>query len=192
MSESTQNIIGTCLREARKAAGYDNAGQAAIKVNRSPETVGRHERGDIPLSPEDAIQYAAAYQRPDIMIRYCDGCPVHRAIYGDMPVCERSLPWGAMRIASRLRRSAMYADKLESILDDGVVNADEVAELLEVFGFLREIGHAGKELLAASMSVGILKDAKKTAPTGMGAAERATITRSKADQKTHAYCNTSA
>lgn len=190
MPDSSQNTIGMCLREARKAAGYDNTGQAAVRVARSPETVGRHERGDIPLSTEDAIQYAAAYGRPDILIRYCDSCAVHQAIYGDTPLCERSLPWGAMRIASRLRRSAMYADRLESILDDGIVNADEVADLLEVFSFLREIGHAGKELLAASMSLGIVRDAKKAAPAGTGATERASITRSKADQKAHSHCTT--
>ncbi|MEA4928410.1 MAG: helix-turn-helix transcriptional regulator [Candidatus Limiplasma sp.] len=190
MPESTQNIIGMCLREARKAAGYDNAGQAALKVNRSPETVGRHERGDIPLSPEDAIQYAAAYARPDILIRYCDGCPVHKAAYGDTPVCDRSLPWGAMRIANRLRRSAQYAEKLETILDDGIVNEDELPDLMEVFDFLRDVGQAGRELLAESLSLGILKDTKKAAPTGMGATERARITHSKADHKAHSHCTT--
>lgn len=190
MPDSTLNIIGMCLREARKAAGYDNTGQAAIRVARSPETVGRHERGDIPLSTEDVIQYAEAYGRPDIMVRYCDGCPVHKALYGDTCICERSLPWGAMRIASRLRRSAIYAEKLEAILDDGVIQEDEIPDLLEVFNFLREVGHAGRELLATSMSSGILKDAKKAVPAGTGATERATITHSKADQKAHAYCNT--
>lgn len=49
---------------------------------------------------------------------------------------------------------------------------------------------AGRELLAESLSLGILKDVKKAAPTGMGATERAVITHSKADQKAHAHCTT--
>lgn len=190
MPDSGVNIIGMCLREARKAAGYDNAGQAAVKVSRSPETVGRHERGDIPLSAEDAIQYATAYDRPDILIHYCDDCAVHLALYGDSHICERSLPLGAMRIATRLRRSAKYAEQLEAILDDGIVNEAELPELMEIFSFLREVGQAGRELLAASMSSGILKDTKKAAPTGMGATERAKITLSKADHKAHLHCTT--
>lgn len=190
MPDSTRNTIGMCLREARKAAGYDSAVQAAMKVCCSPETVGRHERGDIPLSIEDVIQYAAAYGRPDILIRYCDGCAVHRALYGETHLCERSLPWGALRIASRLRRSVLYAEKLEAILDDGIVNEAEIPDLMEVFSFLGEVGQAGRELLAESMSLGILRDAKKAAPAGTGATERAPITHSKADTRAHSHCTT--
>lgn len=190
MPEITQNTIGMCLREARKAAGYGSAGQAAVKVARSPEVVGRHERGDIPLSPDDALEYAQAYKRPDILMHYCDGCPVKRAVYGDSTLEERSLPWSAMRIATRLRQSSFYADQLEAILDDGVVNSDELPTLMEIFGFLQDVGQAGREMLATSMSIGLIQDAKKAAPTGMGATERATIMHSKADTKAHLHCTT--
>lgn len=190
MSDSTPNIIGMCLREARKAAGYDNTGQAAVKVSRSPETVGRHERGDIPLSTEDAIQYAQAYGRPDIMLRFCDDCRIHKALYGEGRMCERDLPWCAMRTAARFRRCAAYGERLEAILDDGIVDSSELPELVEVFSFWQELGRAGREMLAACMSQGILKNAKEAAPAGTGATERAKITLSKADQIAHLHCTT--
>ena len=83
-----------------------------------------------------------------------------------------------------------FAEKLETILDDGIVNEDELPDLMEVFDFLRDVGQAGRELLAESLSLGILKDMKKAAPTGMGATERARITHSKADHKAHSHCTT--
>ncbi|MDD3334132.1 MAG: helix-turn-helix transcriptional regulator [Eubacteriales bacterium] len=190
MSDSVETTIGMCLREARKAAGYCNAGQAAIQVSLSPETVGRHERGTAKLLPEDAIHYASIYGRPDILIRYCDDCPVHEALYGNTRIRDRDLPWNAMRISSRLRKSAYYAERLEAILDDGVIDDDELPELEDILSFLQDLDIARREMLAVSMSLGIIHDTKKAAPTGMGATERAKTTHSKADQMAHAYCTT--
>lgn len=190
MSESVETTIGMCLREARKSAGYVSAGQAAVKVSLSPETVGRHERGTAKLTPEDAIHYAGIYQRPDILIRYCDGCPVHEALYGNARIRERDLPWNAMRISSRLRKSAYYAERLEAILDDGVIDEGELPELEDILQFLQDLDIARREMLIVSMSLGIIQDTKKAAPTGMGATERAKTTHSKADQIARVYCNT--
>lgn len=190
MPKYNRNTIGMCLREARKAAGYGSTGQAAVKVSRSSEVVGRHERGDIPLSPEDAIQYADAYDRPDILIRYCDGCQIHRRLYGDTKICDRDLPWNALRIATRLRKSAYYAEQLEAILDDGIVDENELPELLKVFEFLQEVGEAGREMLATSMSLGIVKDTKKAVPAATGTTTRAKTNHCKTDQIAHVYCTT--
>ena len=43
------------LREARSRAGYANRVAASMAVPFSPETIGRHERGDVEMEPEDAI-----------------------------------------------------------------------------------------------------------------------------------------
>ncbi|MEG1884523.1 MAG: helix-turn-helix transcriptional regulator [Clostridia bacterium] len=189
MPESVESTIGMCLREARKAAGYDSAAQAAVNVSLSPETVGRHERGAVKLLPEDAIHYANIYKRPDILIRYCDDCPVHEAMYGGAHICNRDLPWNAMRISNRLRKSAYYAERLETIIDDGIVDDAELPDLEDILQFLQDLDVARREMLAMGMSLGII-GTKKAAPTGMGAAERAKITHSKADQMAHAYCTT--
>ena len=47
------------LREARVRAGYVSRGTATTAVPFSPETIGRHERGDIALEPEDAVTYSS-------------------------------------------------------------------------------------------------------------------------------------
>jgi len=192
LPDSSENIIGMCLREARKAAGYDNAGQAAAKVNRSPETVGRHERGDIPLSTEDAIQYAEAYGRPDIMIRYCDDCRIHQALCGARRIHPDDLASSALKILAKLRKSPILEARISEIFEDGIVRKDEIPALENYCSMLMEFAVTGNEFIAACMVNGILKDAKKAAPTGMGATERAKITLSKADQIAHSYCNTRA
>ena len=68
------------LREARMRAGFVSRGTASTVVPYSPETIGRHERGDVEMEPEDALVYAECYQSPDILPRYCATCPVGRAI----------------------------------------------------------------------------------------------------------------
>ncbi len=190
MSVSDETTIGMCLREARKAAGYDSAGQAALKVSLSPETVGRHERGTAKLLPEDAIHYANVYRRPDILLRYCDDCAVREALYGRTRIRDRDIHWNAMRVSNRLRKSAYYAERLEAILDDGVIDDSELPELEDILQFLQDLDCARREMLAMSMSLGIITDTKKAAPTGMGTAERAKTTHSKADQIARVYCST--
>lgn len=60
-----------CLREARIAAGYQNVSQAGAAVHRSKESVGRHERGDVMMQAADVIEYAEAYDCPEILMAYC-------------------------------------------------------------------------------------------------------------------------
>ena len=91
------------LRDARLQAGYASRDMAAIKLNYSPETIGRHERGDVPVSPDDIIRYAEGYQRPDIMLRYCASCPVGKKT-GKRAV-DRDLPWAALRVSQRLQKA---------------------------------------------------------------------------------------
>ena len=55
------------LREARMRAGFVSRGTASTVVPYSPETIGRHERGDVEMEPEDALVYAECYQSPDIL-----------------------------------------------------------------------------------------------------------------------------
>ena len=64
------------LREARVKAGYVSRGTASLAVPYSPETIGRHERGEVDLTPADAVVYAESYKSPDILLRYCATCPV--------------------------------------------------------------------------------------------------------------------
>ena len=70
MATTAASTTQSYLRDARLQAGYASRDTAAIKLNYSPETIGRHERGNVPVSPDDIIRYAEGYQRPDIMLRY--------------------------------------------------------------------------------------------------------------------------
>ena len=126
MATTAASATQSYLRDARLQAGYASRDTAAIKLNYSPETIGRHERGDVPVSPDDIIRYAEGYQRPDIMLRYCASCPVGKKT-GKRAV-DRDLPWAALRVSQRLQKAKEIADKLESIADDGIVDHMERAD----------------------------------------------------------------
>lgn len=138
------------LRDARLQAGYASRDTAAIKLNYSPETIGRHERGDVPVSPDDIIRYAEGYQRPDIMLRYCASCPVGKKT-GKRAV-DRDLPWAALRVSQRLQKAKEIADKLESIADDGIVDHMERADFDTALAFLRSLEETITDMLLLAMS----------------------------------------
>lgn len=58
----------TYLADARIAAGYQSREDAAIRVPYAAVTIGRHERGEVRLAPDDILIYAQAYNAPEIMI----------------------------------------------------------------------------------------------------------------------------
>lgn len=90
------------LREARIRAGYVNRGTAAMVVPYSPETIGRHERGDIEMEPEDAVVYADCYNEPGIMARYCATCPVGQRM---SQTARHGKTWSCRASNSRTTRS---------------------------------------------------------------------------------------
>ena len=74
----------TDLVDARIAAGYQSREDAAIRVPYAAVTIGRHERGEIRLAPDDIIIYAKAYNAPEIICvrsqRRRTGLPILRMI----------------------------------------------------------------------------------------------------------------
>lgn len=155
MSIYATNPLGSYLREARRKAGNDSIIDAAKQTNRSPETIGRHERGEVNIHPLDLIQYAKAYNRPDLLLRYCGECPIHQALYGEGPQ-ERELPWATLRLSNRLRMAAEHAERLEQIIDDGVVDSHELPSYEDTIAFLQSLEATSRELLLQSMACGLI------------------------------------
>ena len=64
------------LREARQRAGHTSLEAAAQHVPWSPQVIGRHERGDVKITPQDVVIYADKYCAPELFSGYCASCPV--------------------------------------------------------------------------------------------------------------------
>ena len=111
------------LREARVRAGYISRGTATTAVPFSQETIGRHERGDVELEPEDAVTYAECYKSPDILHRYCATCPVGQRI--GRTATDRPLPHATLRIRRLIVDAQSVAERLEQIAFDGVIDDTE-------------------------------------------------------------------
>lgn len=162
MSTAGTRTVPTYLREARIAAGYANRDTAAIDVPYSPETIGRHERGDVPVAPEDAMIYAQCYGRSDILLRYCADCPIGRAT--ERAVTDRDLPFATLRLTQRLRRAAQeIASTLEAIADDGVVDDRERPVFNESISSLKELGETISDIVLYAAKEG-MQDIEKGRP----------------------------
>ncbi|MEA4901891.1 hypothetical protein [Desulfitobacterium sp.] len=156
MSATATKTAPTYLREARIAAGYASRDTASIEVPYSPETIGRHERGDVPVAPEDAMVYARSYGRSDILIRYCADCPVGRAT--GKQVTDRDLPFATLRLTQRLRKAAKdIAATLEEIADDGIVDEGERPVFNTALASLEELGETITDIVLFAAAHGIEK-----------------------------------
>lgn len=140
------------LREARMAAGYVSRGTAAMAVPFSPETIGRHERGDVELRPEDAVTYADCYASPDIMMRYCASCPVGQRT--GKRVTDRPLPMATLRVRRLIAEGQAVADRLEEIAFDGVIDQDEQRDFTEALAFLRRLEESISDIILIGLGNG--------------------------------------
>ena len=138
------------LREARSRAGYANRVAASMAVPFSPETIGRHERGDVEMEPEDAILYSEKYRDPSILVRYCSDCPIGKRT--GKAVTDRPLPFATLRISRMLDEAQQIADRLE-------------ADFESALAFLRELDQTINDMLLLGMRVGMTEAAT---PAGNG------------------------
>lgn len=150
------------LREARMKAGCANRGTATLKVPYSQETIGRHERGEVPVEPADAVVYAKGYQSPDILLRFCADCPVGRST--GRTVTDRPLPFATLRVSRMIDDAQKVADRLEEIAFDGVIDHAEQEDFANALNFLRKLEETITDMILLGMTAGI----EKAAPVGAG------------------------
>lgn len=167
MAKQEVKQLNLCLRKARKDSGFLSYGQAGLATHRSPEVVGRHERGEIRMQSTDAIEYAEAYGHPEILMAYCEQCEIHDALYGKPDAWFDNIPLSALRLSNRLKSAKEHADRLMSILDDGKIAPVEAGELRETIDYLLSIGAASRALYRQCLTDGIV-GIKKDRPAGTG------------------------
>ena len=151
------------LREARMRAGFVSRGTASTVVPYSPETIGRHERGDVEMEPEDALVYAECYQSPDILPRYCATCPVGRAI--GRTATDRPLAHATLRVRRLIEDGQDVADRLEEIAFDGVIDDSERVEFADALKFLRQLEQSIMDIIFIGLENG------KAAPGATGSGQ---------------------
>ena len=142
------------LREARSRAGYANRVAASMAVPFSPETIGRHERGDVQMTPEDAVLYSERYGCQSLLLQYCADCPVGRMT--GKAATERPLPFATLRVRRMLKEAVQVADTLEEIAYDGVIDDTEREDFAKALDFLRELENTINDMLLVG---GAIKEA---------------------------------
>lgn len=163
MSAITKKRPLEYLREARMAAGYVSRGTASTAVPFSPETIGRHERGDVEMEPEDAVIYSECYNRPEVLLYYCATCPVGRKM--GRKTQELELPHATLRVRRLIEDGQEVADRLEEIAFDGIIDDGERAEFEDALKFLRKLEQSIMDIVL----IGLEKE--KTAPGATGSGQ---------------------
>ena len=111
----------------------------------SPETIGRHERGDVQITPEDAVLYSERYGSQALLVQYCADCPVGRMT--GKKATERPLPFATLRVRRMLKEAITWADTLEEIAFDGVIDDTEREDFTKALAFLRELENTISDML---------------------------------------------
>ena len=163
MSATIKKIPPSYLREARIRAGYANRETASTAVPFSPETIGRHERGDVEMEPEDVMVYAECYKSPDILPRYCATCPGGKAT--GRTATDRPLPHATLRVSRLLEDGQAVADRLEEIAFDGVIDDSERVEFADALKFLRQLEQSIMDIILIGLENG------KAAPGATGSGQ---------------------
>ena len=96
----------------------------------SPETIGRHERGDVQMTPEDAVLYSERYGCQSLLLQYCADCPVGKMT--GKAATERPLPFATLRVRRMLKEAIFPGVELFSCHDHQVVQttANRIMEIL--------------------------------------------------------------
>jgi hypothetical protein len=145
-------------------AGFVSRGTASTAVPFSPETIGRHERGDVEIEPADIVLYAEHYQSLDILPRYCAECPVGRAM--GKSATDRELPHATLRIRRLMAEGQAVANRLEEIAFDGVIDPSERSDFADALAFLRKLEESINDIMLIGLGNG------KAAPGATGAAQK--------------------
>lgn len=131
----------------------------------SPETIGRHERGDVEMAPDDIVTYAECYKAPDVMYRYCADCPVGRRL--GRKANDRPLASATLRIRYLIAEGIDVANRLEAIAFDDQIDAAEKQDFNEALAFLRRLDESINDIILIGLGNG------KAAPGATGSGQRA-------------------
>lgn len=168
MSLTVQSPFPSYLREARIEAGYTSRSTAQQAVPYAPETLGRLERGEVPVTPEAIVHLANGYRAPELLPAYCTQCPVGKEL--GRCAAQRDLLTASVRMSARIRRIEPLMNALCEIVEDGEIDQRESPQFQRILALTRETRAACEELELWEMS-----HKKGTAPTAMGTEPR-TIT----------------
>jgi hypothetical protein len=115
-----------CIADARKQAGYASRDAAANNIPFAPETLGRHERGEVIPAPEDILVYADSYNAPWLLGQYCAACPIGRRT--GKQATPMPLPQVVLNMHYWAAQLTVAVQMLECIALDGIIGPDERAE----------------------------------------------------------------
>ena len=131
--------------ESREAAGLTRAQASELIGTISESRLEKLETGKASIYPEDVVDMAAAYKKPELCNYYC----THECRIGKESVPEvkvSSLSEIVLGMLSALNSLDKQKDRLIEITADGVVSDDEIPDFVHIQKQLDQIDHTVEAL----------------------------------------------
>lgn len=120
----------------------DELGLSREKVseltNLSPERIERVETGKVTILPEDVVQLAKCYNKPELCNYYCSHECEIGALY--VPAIQsEGVESTVLKMISSLNAMNKQKDRLIEIIEDGKVTGDEIEDFVKIQTALQKI-----------------------------------------------------
>ncbi|SDH69968.1 Helix-turn-helix domain-containing protein [Pseudobutyrivibrio sp. 49] len=131
--------------ESREAAGLTRAQASELIGTISESRLEKLETGKAAIYPEDVVDMASAYKKPELCNYYC----THECRIGKESVPEvkvSSLSEIVLGMLSALNSLDKQKDRLIEITADGIVSDDEIPDFVHIQKQLDQIDHTVEAL----------------------------------------------
>lgn len=105
----------------------------------------RIEHETTPIQPQDVIEMAEAYERPDLLNHYCShDCPIGQISV--TPVQNKDLSDIILNMLVSLNHLNQKKDLLMEITADGAISDDELKDFLEIQALMKKVSNTTETL----------------------------------------------
>ncbi len=138
MARASVKAKKTAYQRKRKELGLSREKASALLKGMPPERIERIESGKFTAHPDEVILMAGKYQAPELCNYYCaNECEIGRQYVPEIKI--KDLSQIVLEILASLNSVKKRQERLIEITADGVIEADEMEDFIEIQEELEKI-----------------------------------------------------
>ena len=107
-------------------------------TNLSPERIERCETGKVYLQPNDVVELAACYNKPELCNHYCaHECPIGQKYVPEIKI--EGIESTVLKMVSSLNAMNKKKERLIEIVEDGKISDEEIEDFINIQQSLEKI-----------------------------------------------------
>lgn len=100
-------------------------------TNLSPERIERCETGKVYLQPNDVVELAQCYNKPELCNYYCaNECPIGEKYVPEIKI--EGIESTVLKMVSSLNTMNKKKDRLIEIIEDGKISSEEIEDFINI------------------------------------------------------------